>query len=102
MRKPHALLKRAILLLCSAWTIWAAPIIPTSYSLANGEEGYWIYQDTTYLPCPASSCTTSGAPLAGGTGMLTDGFTPAFAGTVPVKLRRHRYRGSAGLVEAIP
>jgi hypothetical protein len=79
MRKPHALLKRAILLLCSAWTIWAAPVIPTSYSLANGEEGYWIYQDTTYLPCPASSCTTSGAPLAGGTGMLTDGFTPAFS-----------------------
>jgi len=56
----------------------AATITPTSYSMLNGSiassnQTWW--EDTTYLPCPASDCTTSNAALSGGLGKLTDGVT---------------------------
>lgn len=44
--------------------------------MANGAIGSFNYQDTTYLPCLGSVCTTTGAALAGGTGKLTDGVSP--------------------------
>jgi len=62
--------------LISASCLSAATLIPTSYSMPNGSiasgnQTWW--EDTTYLPCPAGDCTTSNAPLSGGTGKLTDG-----------------------------
>src|ERR1700686_638634 len=55
----------------------AASTIPVaSYSMFNGGTGSFDYRDTTYLPCPASNCDMTGAPLSGGTGKLTDGISP--------------------------
>jgi len=56
-----------------------SPIISTGYITTNGQTGAWIYQDDTYLPCAASSCTTDLALLSGGSGRLTDGVAPAFS-----------------------
>jgi hypothetical protein len=54
----------------------AAPILVASYAMNNGDHGSFDYRDFTYLPCPAGACATSGAPLSGGTGKLTDGVSP--------------------------
>jgi hypothetical protein len=54
----------------------ASTIPVSSYSMFNGGTGAFNYQDTTYLPCPAGDCDTTGAPLSGGTGKLTDGVSP--------------------------
>ena len=59
----------------------ASPITVSSYSMPNGDIGTFNYQDTTYSNCPASSCTTNGAALSGGTGKLTDGIVPALQWT---------------------
>ena len=55
----------------------AAPLTVSSYSMYNGGTGAFNYQDFTYLPCPGSDCTTTGAALSGGAGKLTDGVPPA-------------------------
>lgn len=57
--------------------LWGAPVTVSSYTMANGALGSFNYQDTTYLPCLGSVCTTTGAALSGGTGKLTDGVSPA-------------------------
>jgi hypothetical protein len=49
----------------------------TSYSMFNGGTGEFNYQDTSYLPCPANNCNTTGDALSGGTGKLTDGADPS-------------------------
>jgi hypothetical protein len=54
----------------------ASSLTVVSYSMPNGGTGSFNYQDFTYLPCPASDCTTTGASLSGGTGKLTDGISP--------------------------
>jgi hypothetical protein len=41
----------------------------------NGGEGALTYWDSTYVPCNGA-CTTTSAWLSGGTGLLTDGFSP--------------------------
>jgi len=52
-------------------------VIPVvSYSMNNGGTGSFDYRDTSYLPCPANNCSTTGAALSGGTGKLTDGVQP--------------------------
>jgi hypothetical protein len=51
----------------------------SSYAMTNGGTGEFNYQDTTYLPCVASACDTTGAALSGGTGKLTDGISPALS-----------------------
>jgi hypothetical protein len=48
-----------------------------SYSMFNGGTGAFDYRDTSYVPCPANSCDTTGAFLTGGTGKLTDGVLPS-------------------------
>lgn len=54
----------------------ATVLTVTSYSMANGGTGAYVYQDTTYSNCPASDCTTTGALLSGGKGRLTNGVIP--------------------------
>jgi hypothetical protein len=74
MRRRLAVLL-SLTILCPL--VAAATAIPvSSYSMPNGGTGSFNYQDTTYVPC-ASNCTTTGAPLSGGTGKLTDGIIPA-------------------------
>jgi hypothetical protein len=77
MRKTRSTLLSVFLLVTSAACLTGAPVVPTAYSLINGEVGTWIYRDTTYLPCPGNNCNTNLAFLSGGTGMLTDGVLPA-------------------------
>jgi hypothetical protein len=72
----NASLKLPILLAAVAVSGIAASIPVVSYSMVNGTTGLFNYQDTSYLPCPAANCTTSGAALSGGTGKLTDGVSP--------------------------
>src|SRR5271165_2432999 len=57
----------------------AAPLTVSSYSMYNGATGAYNYRDFTYLPCPGNACNTTGAPLSGGTGKLTDGVSPALS-----------------------
>ncbi len=66
-----------VLLLASL--CWGAPVLSTGYDMLNGETGSWLYRDEIYLPCPGGACTTSQAPLSGGSGKLTDGVIPAFS-----------------------
>lgn len=54
----------------------ASTLSPISYSMPNGSIGasnQTSWEDTIYLPCPGSNCTTASAALSGGTGKLTDG-----------------------------
>jgi hypothetical protein len=45
--------------------------MPNGYGVAaGGDHNYW---DTAYSHCVASECTTDGAALSGGTGLLTNG-----------------------------
>jgi hypothetical protein len=60
----------------SAASAVAAPLTVSSYSMFNGGTGSFNYQDFTYLPCPGADCVTTGAPLSGGAGKLTDGVSP--------------------------
>jgi len=55
---------------------WASLLTVTTYSMPNGDNGTYVYLDTTYTPCPANSCTTIGAQLSGGLGRLTNGVIP--------------------------
>ena len=48
--------------------------MPNGYGQAHG--GTYNYWDATYSNCVANDCTTDGAPLSGGTGVLTDGVIP--------------------------
>lgn len=65
--------------LCAAvlapWSVSAAPVNPTSYSMPNGDGqasgGSVNYWDRNYTG--AGSTTTDGAALSGGLGKLTDG-----------------------------
>lgn len=56
-------------------TATASPLTVSTYSMFNGGTGAYNYYDHNYTPCPASDCITTGAPLSGGTGELTDGVT---------------------------
>jgi len=60
-----------------ATQVLAANIVPTSYSMPNGDGqasgGSYNYWDAGYVPSSANN-TIDGAPLAGGLGKLTDGF----------------------------
>ena len=69
LKRLHA----ALLIIFSAATLQAAPVLPDSYSMSNGQAGNWIYQDNTYTNCLGNACNTSLANLSGGTGKLTDG-----------------------------
>jgi hypothetical protein len=53
----------------------AGPLTVSSYSMLNGQPGEYDYSDFTYSNC-AGVCDTALAPLSGGTGKLTDGFSP--------------------------
>jgi hypothetical protein len=66
----------AVLMLAASLS--AAPVV-LSYDVINGDLGTWSYLDSTYTPCPAAVCTTSGATLTGGTGLLTDGFAAPYS-----------------------
>lgn len=66
-------LHKALLIIFSAASLHAAPVLPDSYSMPNGQAGNWIYQDNTYTNCLGNACNTSLANLSGGTGKLTDG-----------------------------
>lgn len=59
------------LLVAVASSAQAAPVLPTSYDMRNGETGSFQYWDETYSG--SGSVTTSGATLTGGLGDLTDG-----------------------------
>lgn len=59
----------------------AAMLVPiVSYDMPNGDGmasgGTYNYWDTAYSNCIGTNCTTDSAPLAGGKGLLTDGFIP--------------------------
>src|SRR5687768_17614164 len=56
-------------------TTQAAPILPTSYDMLNGESGTFTYHDETYNG--SGSTTTDLAPLSGGVGDLTNGIIAA-------------------------
>lgn len=75
MLDNSAFIKVACLAVAIPVSLFAGPVTPASYAMLNGETGTWVYQDTAYLPCPASSCITSNAALSGGVGRLTDGVT---------------------------
>lgn len=64
-----------LVVLASASAV-AGPLTVANYSMYNGGEGAFNYWDFTYLPCPGGDCTTTSAPLSGGTGLLTDGTPP--------------------------
>jgi hypothetical protein len=51
----------------------AIPLVVSSYSMNNGENGTYYYRDGTYQPCPDDDCNIDNAPLSGGTGQLTNG-----------------------------
>jgi hypothetical protein len=55
----------------------ASPLIVSSYEMNNGATGSYNYLDFEYLPCTSDSCNMTNAPLSGGTGKLTDGFSPS-------------------------
>jgi len=61
---------------CMSVAASAAPLAVNSYSMDNGGTGTYVYQDGTYSNCVANSCNTTGAPLMGGTGRLTNGVVP--------------------------
>ncbi|MFN0102777.1 MAG: hypothetical protein ACKV2U_11885 [Bryobacteraceae bacterium] len=69
------LLKLAVVALVSTFGMLAAPLTVSSYTMLNGAQGSFNYRDFTYTPC-AGICDTTGAPLSGGTGKLTDGISP--------------------------
>ena len=58
---------------------WAAPLTPLYYDMPNGDVGSFTYWDDGYtcagiVACsPSANNTSSGAPLFGGKGDLTDG-----------------------------
>jgi hypothetical protein len=54
----------------------ASPLTVSSYEMNNGATGSYNYLDFEYLPCTLDSCNITNAPLSGGTGKLTDGFSP--------------------------
>ena len=63
---------------------FASPYAVSSYSMLNGNSGTWRYWDYTYSA--GSNQYSDNAPLAGGTGLLTDGFgatTSWYAGPNP-------------------
>lgn len=72
----RATLKLHFLFAVMASSAVAAPLTVSSYTTLNGATGSFDYRDFTYLPCPASNCTTTAAALSGGTGKLTDGVSP--------------------------
>lgn len=47
---------------------------PTSYDMVNGQSGLWNYWDESYSG--TGNTSVDGAPLSGGLGDLTDGFSP--------------------------
>ena len=58
---------------------FASPLTVSSYEMNNGATGSYNYLDFDYLPCTSNSCNTTGAPLSGGTGKLTDGISPSLS-----------------------
>src|SRR5258705_8453404 len=54
---------------------YAAPILPTSYDMLNGNTGTYQYWDQTYSGVGCVTCDS--APLSGGLGDLTDGIIAA-------------------------
>ncbi len=55
---------------------WCGSLAVSSYSMNNGGSGTYDYRDITYSNCPAVGCDTTGTPLSGGTGRLTNGVIP--------------------------
>ena len=53
----------------------AAPVVPLSYDMLNGNTGSYNYWDQTYSGAGCVTCDN--APLSGGTGDLTDGIVAA-------------------------
>ena len=73
---------------------FADTITVTSYDMNNGDGmsalGTYNYRDASYRgSSPAANSTTDGAPLTGGTGVLTDGMIP----TVDYTLAPSQYVG---------
>ena len=65
----------------SSTAVWAAPIVVTSYDMNNGNGtaslGSYNYLDGAYVgTSPPANALTEKAPLAGGTGILTNGIIP--------------------------
>jgi PEP-CTERM motif-containing protein len=65
----------------SSTAVWAGPITVTSYDMNNGNGtvslGSYNYLDGAYVgTSPAANSVTEGAPLTGGTGILTNGIIP--------------------------
>ena len=54
----------------------AGSLTVANYSMYNGAAATYTYWDSTYLPCTGGDCTTTGAFLSGGKGLLTDGTVP--------------------------
>jgi hypothetical protein len=83
----HTALKSAFLVVAATFTVAASAanastlLTVTSYDMPNGygtaSGGGGDYWDTTYSNCGVNNCTTDGAALSGGNGLLTDGVIPA-------------------------
>jgi hypothetical protein len=56
---------------------FCSPVTVASYSMINGQAGYFSYMDTIYTNCVLGDCSMPYAFLSGGTGKLTDGVVPA-------------------------
>lgn len=67
--KKHFLCAAAIAL--AATPVFAASVVPLSYTMLNGNTGNYTYWDESYTG--TGDVTGDGAPLSGGTGDLTDG-----------------------------
>lgn len=71
----------AVILLLGSSSAFADLVAVTSYDMKNGNGtaslGTYNYLDGAYKgTSPAINSTTEGAPLTGGTGILTDGIIP--------------------------
>lgn len=69
----YAALVLGLFVLLAPHTVSATALTVSSYSMYNGGTGTYNYWDHNYIPCPFGDCDTTGAPLSGGTGELTDG-----------------------------
>jgi hypothetical protein len=70
-------LRTAAILAATFLPAWAeaAPILPTSYDMLNGNSGWYNYWDQIYTGAGCVTCDNS--PLSGGQGDLTDGIIAA-------------------------
>jgi hypothetical protein len=66
----HSKLLAALLVTLAAPSL-ASPVHPVSYATTNGDVGSYVYYDLNYSG--VGDVHTSGAPLSGGLGDLTDG-----------------------------